>query len=202
MTNHDTVTNIVVAGLGGQGVIKASDIIADAAFRSGLDVKKSEIHGMSQRGGSVASDVRFGRCVFSPMVPAGEADFLVVVAPDQVDNNRHMLRPGGVLIAPDLIDATQLANPRSLNVALVGALSALLPLDPAVWREALHASLPAKARAANEAAFALGRAAAGHLGAPAPRTAAARLGALTPTTAAARLGAPAPRPDAVSSAQP
>ena len=190
MTTLDTVTNIVVAGLGGQGVIKASDIIADAAFRSGLDVKKSEIHGMSQRGGSVASDVRFGRCVFSPMVPAGEADFLLVLAPDQVDNNRHMLRPGGVLIAPDLIDAAQLANPRSLNVALVGALSALLPLDPTAWREALHASLPAKARAANDAAFALGRAAAARLGAP------------TPTTAAARLGAPAPRTVAVSSTLP
>ena len=54
------VTNIVIAGLGGQGVLKASDIVADVAFRAGLDVKKSEIHGMSQRGGSVTSDVRFG----------------------------------------------------------------------------------------------------------------------------------------------
>ena len=171
MSANNSVTNIVVAGLGGQGVIKASDIIADAAFRAGLDVKKSEIHGMSQRGGSVASDVRFGRCVLSPMVPAGEADFLLVVSPDQVDNNRHVLRPGGVLIAPDLIDAAKLANPRSLNVALVGALSALLPLDPAPWREALHANLPEKARAANEAAFALGRAAG------------ARLGGLTPNPA-------------------
>ena len=54
------IVNIVVAGLGGQGVLKASDIIAEVAFRAGLDVKKSEVHGMSQRGGSVASDVRFG----------------------------------------------------------------------------------------------------------------------------------------------
>jgi len=67
------VTNVVIAGLGGQGVLKASDILADAAFLAGLDVKKSEIHGMSQRGGSVTSDVRFGRQVLSPMVPAGEA---------------------------------------------------------------------------------------------------------------------------------
>ena len=56
-----SVTNVVLAGLGGQGVIKASDILADAALRSGLDVKKAEVHGMSQRGGSVTSDVRFGR---------------------------------------------------------------------------------------------------------------------------------------------
>jgi hypothetical protein len=69
-------TNVVIAGLGGQGVIKASDILADAAFSTGIDVKKSEIHGMSQRGGSVASDVRFGERVFSPMVTEGEADFL------------------------------------------------------------------------------------------------------------------------------
>ena len=50
---NNSVTNIVVAGLGGQGVLKASDVIAEVAFRAGLDVKKSEIHGMSQRGGSV-----------------------------------------------------------------------------------------------------------------------------------------------------
>ena len=53
-------TNVVIAGLGGQGVLKASDILADVAFSAGLDVKKSELHGMSQRGGSVSSDVRFG----------------------------------------------------------------------------------------------------------------------------------------------
>ena len=55
-----SVVNVVVAGLGGQGVLKASDILADVAFRAGLDVKKTEIHGMSQRGGSVTCDVRFG----------------------------------------------------------------------------------------------------------------------------------------------
>ena len=54
------VVNVIVAGLGGQGAIKASDILADVAFRAGRDVKKAEVHGMSQRGGSVTSDVRFG----------------------------------------------------------------------------------------------------------------------------------------------
>ena len=70
----DGVTNIVIAGLGGQGVLTASGIVSDVAFRCGLDVKQSELHGMSQRGGSVSGDVRFGREVFSPMVPPGEAD--------------------------------------------------------------------------------------------------------------------------------
>ena len=64
------VTNIVLAGLGGQGVLKGTDILADVALRAGYDVKKSEIKGMSQRGGSVTGDVRFGDAVFSPMVPA------------------------------------------------------------------------------------------------------------------------------------
>ena len=80
--------NVVIAGLGGQGVITASDILSEAAFRSGFEVKKSEIHGMSQRGGSVTSDVRFGPQVLSPMISPGEADFLVVLAPDQVEVNR------------------------------------------------------------------------------------------------------------------
>ena len=69
------VMNIVIAGLGGQGVLTCSDIVADVAFHAGLDVKKSELHGMSQRGGSVSSDVRFGPQVFSPMVPAGRSRF-------------------------------------------------------------------------------------------------------------------------------
>ena len=86
-------TNIVVAGLGGQGVLKGTDILADVALRAGYDVKKSEIKGMSQRGGSVTGDVRFGKHVFSPMVSAGEADFLLVLEPTQVEPHRYMLRP-------------------------------------------------------------------------------------------------------------
>ena len=63
------LTNVVVAGIGGQGVLTASDILADVALRAGFDVKKSEIKGMSQRGGSVSSEVRFGQLVLSPMEP-------------------------------------------------------------------------------------------------------------------------------------
>jgi indolepyruvate ferredoxin oxidoreductase beta subunit len=151
------VTNIIIAGLGGQGVLKAAGIVADAAFRAGLDVKQSELHGMSQRGGSVSSDVRFGREVFSPMVPTGEADALVVVAPDQVEVNRHQLRAGGVLIAPDAVDAAALANKRSLNVALLGVLSRHLDLPEAHWLAAVRAAFPEKLHAANLQAFALGR---------------------------------------------
>ncbi len=96
--------NVKVAGLGGQGVIRASDILAEAAFRAGLAVKKSELHGMSQRGGSVSSDVRFGKEVWSPMIPAGESDYLVVVSADQVENNLPALKKDGLLIRPEMID--------------------------------------------------------------------------------------------------
>lgn len=79
----DVVVNVVVAGLGGQGVLKSSDILADAAFRAGHDVKKSEVHGMSQRGGSVNSYVRFSPDdrIAAPLIPEGAADVMVAFEP-------------------------------------------------------------------------------------------------------------------------
>ena len=139
-----TVTNVVVAGLGGQGVLKASDILCHAIFQAGYEIKKSEVHGMSQRGGSVCSDIRFGSEVFSPMVPPGEADYLVVVAPDQVEVNRAQLRPGGMLITPDMVDPAKLTNRKSFNVALLGVLSKHLPLTPDQWQSAIKANFPAR----------------------------------------------------------
>lgn len=149
--------NVVIAGLGGQGVLKASYILANTAFRAGLDVKKSEIHGMSQRGGSVSSDVRFGTTVFSPMVPTGQADFLVVLAPTQIEVARPMLKPDGVLIEPGQIDETKLFNKKSLNVALLGALARHLDLADNLWHAAIEAALPEKLHAANLQAFAIGK---------------------------------------------
>jgi len=70
------VTNILIVGVGGQGVILASDIIAAVMMRAGHDVKKSEVHGMAQRGGSVTSHVRFGPKVYSPIIRKGEVDIL------------------------------------------------------------------------------------------------------------------------------
>jgi indolepyruvate ferredoxin oxidoreductase beta subunit len=150
--------NVVVAGLGGQGVLKASDILADVAFSAGLDVKKSELHGMSQRGGSVSSDVRFGERVFSPMVPEGEADFLVVIAADQVPVNTWVLRPGGVLIEASMIDESSLPNKKSINVALLGVLSRHLQFPVEAWTAAIGRNLPEKLHEANLQAFSMGRA--------------------------------------------
>jgi indolepyruvate ferredoxin oxidoreductase beta subunit len=147
----------VIAGLGGQGVIKASDILADMAFHAGLDVKKSELHGMSQRGGSVSSDVRFGEKVFCPMVSVGEADYLVVIDSTQVPVNAAMLAADGVLIEPAQIDESKLTNKKSINVALLGVLSRSLPFPAEAWHEALKRNLPEKLHAANLQSFALGR---------------------------------------------
>ena len=154
------VTNVVIAGLGGQGVLKASDILAEAAFRAGFDVKKSEVHGMSQRGGSVSSDVRYGPEVLSPMVPAGEADVLLVLEETQTEINRPVLRAGGVLIGPDVLEAGSLKNRKSLNVALLGAVSTVLDIPEEHWLGAIHANLAPKLHKINEQAFALGRRAA------------------------------------------
>jgi len=71
------ITNILMVGVGGQGIMTASDLLAKAAMFDGHDVKKSEIHGMSQRGGSVFSHVRYGEKVFSPTIKKGEADILL-----------------------------------------------------------------------------------------------------------------------------
>jgi indolepyruvate ferredoxin oxidoreductase beta subunit len=151
------VTNIVIAGLGGEGVLKASDIVAEVAFQAGLDVKKSEIHGMSQRGGSVTSDVRFGARVYSPMVPSGEADYLLVLSPDQVDPNRWRLREGGRLITPGAVAVSSLRDKRSLNVALIGCMSVWLPFTEEAWTEAIRRNLAEKLHAANLHAWAVGR---------------------------------------------
>jgi indolepyruvate ferredoxin oxidoreductase, beta subunit len=164
------VTNIVLAGIGGQGVIRASDILADVLFNAGYDVKQSEIHGMSQRGGSVSSDVRFGEKVFSPMVPDNEADFLMILEETQEENNLYRMRPDGVKLTPasvlpegveniqalDKHDETPLSS-RNFNVALLGVLSSYLDIAPEAWEEAIRANLPAKVHAQNIEVFHLGR---------------------------------------------
>ena len=154
---QNRVTNIVIAGLGGQGVLTASDIVADVAFDAGFDVKKSEVHGMSQRGGSLASDVRFGTQVFSPMVPRGEADFLVVTSTDQVPVNQAVLSSNGVLIEESQVDQSKLASKKSINVALLGMLSRHLEFPPEAWLAAIRRNFPEALYEGNEKAFLLGR---------------------------------------------
>ena len=92
------VYNILIAGVGGQGVLLTSKIIAEAALLAGRDVKQSEVHGMAQRGGSVLSQVRFGDKVFSPIVSEGEADLLIGFEPLETARYLHFLRDSGQVI--------------------------------------------------------------------------------------------------------
>ena len=71
------LTSVLMVGVGGQGTVLSSDIVCDVALRCGFDVKKSEIHGMAQRGGSVVSQVIFGDKVYSPVIPLSGADILL-----------------------------------------------------------------------------------------------------------------------------
>lgn len=96
------VISIAIAGVGGQGVVLASDIIAQAALCAGYDVKKNEVHGMAQRGGAVVSEVRFGRRVHSPVIPDGEVDLLVALELLEGLRHLHRLRPGGMVIADEV----------------------------------------------------------------------------------------------------
>lgn len=90
--------DVLMVGVGGQGTILASRVLAQTALEAGYDIKVSEIHGMAQRGGSVVTQVRLGEKVFSPLIPEGMAD--VVLAFEKLEGLRLLpfLKPGGTII--------------------------------------------------------------------------------------------------------
>jgi indolepyruvate ferredoxin oxidoreductase, beta subunit len=96
------VTNILLVGVGGQGILLAAEILSETCMLAGFDVKKSEIHGMSQRGGSVVSHVRYGKEVFSPIVPEGEGDLLFGFELMESYRSLTLLKPGATVVANDL----------------------------------------------------------------------------------------------------
>ncbi len=96
------ITNVILVGVGGQGILLASEILSEAAMLAGFDVKKSEIHGMSQRGGSVLSHVRYGIKVFSPVVPEGEGDILFGFELMETFRSLPLLKQGGTVVTNDL----------------------------------------------------------------------------------------------------
>lgn len=188
---EDATTTVLLVGVGGQGTVLAGDVLARTALASGFDVKLSEIHGMSQRGGSVSTVVRFGREVASMIADPGCAD--LVVSFDKLEALRaqgFLERNGGVmftndeLLAPQavacgkerlprdidgrlekigahLIPATRIAkeagSPKSVNIALLGAASTVLPFTEDAWRSVIEARVPAKTVEANLAAFTGGK---------------------------------------------
>ena len=92
------VTTVMLCGVGGQGTILAADLLAKVAAAAGLDVKLSEVHGMSQRGGSVDTVVKFGSEVFSPVTDPGMVDHLVAFEVLEAMRNIHYVRPAGRLL--------------------------------------------------------------------------------------------------------
>ena len=155
---NSKVYSITFGGIGGQGILKASEICAWAAMFAGYHVKKSEVHGMSQRGGSVESHVRFGKRVFSPLVPAGGADFLVCFHQEEHPRLLGFLKQDGVDLA-GYLEKTEKAveNPRGLNTCLVGVLSAKLPIKEEYWMKAIEVVFKGKGVEENKKVFLDGR---------------------------------------------
>lgn len=185
-------TNLFLCGVGGQGILLASEVISSACMKSGFDIKQSEVHGMAQRGGSVVAHLRFGEKVFSPLIEPGDADIVVSFEllealrylPYMNRNTRVIVNTQKILPAPvatgvdtypvDVLDqltqrgiavfpidafeiAKSAGETRAVNMVLVGALSALLPLDEKVFLAVVSERIPEKIREKNIGAFLKGK---------------------------------------------
>ncbi|MEG0036438.1 MAG: indolepyruvate oxidoreductase subunit beta [Oscillospiraceae bacterium] len=183
---------IMIVGVGGQGTLLASRILGSVLLSRGYDVKMSEVHGMSQRGGSVVTYVKYGDKVYSPVIDFGEADYILAFERLEAARWLPYLREGGTLILNDrrispmpvitgamaypddivtkltdsgakiissdaLAMALEAGNPKSVNVVLIGILSALTDFTADVWQKALEENVKPKFLEINEKAFSLGR---------------------------------------------
>ncbi|MDE6016523.1 MAG: indolepyruvate oxidoreductase subunit beta [Acetatifactor sp.] len=96
--NTNTTKNIMIVGVGGQGSLLASKLLGYLLLQEGYDVKVSEVHGMSQRGGSVVTYVRFGEKVYSPIIDKGQADFIVSFEKLEAARYLEYLKPDGRIV--------------------------------------------------------------------------------------------------------
>jgi indolepyruvate ferredoxin oxidoreductase beta subunit len=186
-------TNILLCGVGGQGILLASEIISSVLMKAGYDVKQSEVHGMAQRGGSVVAHLRYGDRVYSPLIELGEADLVVSFEllealrylpyynrESKVIVNTQKILPApvstGMEIYPvDVLDqlegrglavfpvdalgvARSVGEARAVNMVLVGALSAFIPMEEDVFLGVIERRIPEKVRDVNREAFIRGRA--------------------------------------------
>lgn len=184
----------LIAGVGGQGTILASDIVSEVGIRLGYDTKKSDILGLAVRGGSVVSHIQWAQKVHAPVVGDGEADYLIGFEWLETLRRLSSLKPGGVVVVNDhRIDpmavssgeaeypspesvlselgkiakkvhvipgtrtALDLGDVRTFNIVILGALSALLKSDPALWKDVVGEKVPPKAASINLEAFDKGR---------------------------------------------
>ena len=133
------VVNILFCGTGGQGVLKAAEILGWAAIFAGFHAKKSEVHGMAQRGGSVESHLRFGDEVFSPLIPKGSCDILVPFYPAEEERLRSFLKPDGInLLAYLAVFRQKNVPPIFLNTFILGVLAGHLHLPKEAWMKAIE----------------------------------------------------------------
>lgn len=144
------VFNVSLVGVGGQGILLTSEVLARAALLAGWDVKKNEIHGMAQRGGSVISQVRFGTCVYSPIVPDGASHILVAFERLEALRWRHLLAPDGrVLINIQDLTPVSVASGQQVGISdMDDRIKALYPAAVQVAAVKLAAGL-GQVRAAN-----------------------------------------------------
>ena len=174
--------NIMIVGVGGQGSLLASKLLGHLLMEQGYDVKVSEVHGMSQRGGSVVTYVRYGDKVASPVIDKGEADYIVsfelleaarwlaYLKPDgQIVTSTQQIDPmpvitGAAQYPPDLVDALdclalaeEAGSSKAVNLVLMGRLSHYFDLPEEEWLKSLEAMVPPKFLELNKKAFALGR---------------------------------------------
>ena len=179
-------TNIIIVGVGGQGILLTSKILGYLALDMGENVKVSEVHGMSQRGGSVITYVRIGSSVHSPLIDPGEADFVLSFEKLEALRAEYFLKKDGVLISNTqeilpmpvimgnaqypkaepaqektvLLDALKLAedagNARAVNIVLLGVLSRFMDWPKEKWENAIAACVPAKTLEINLKAFRAG----------------------------------------------
>ncbi len=184
--------NILFSGVGGQGILLASEITALGLLGAGFDVKKSEVHGMAQRGGSVTAQLRYGQKVYSPLIEPGCVDIQVAFEMMEavrylpflhkgskvVVNTQRILPPAvatgqaaypeglmeqlqqrGIEVVPvDAFDiAREVGEVRTANVVLVGAMAAFMPVDGAIFEEAIRTRVPERFLEVNLRAYQAGR---------------------------------------------
>ena len=130
----ESIFNVSVVGVGGQGILLTSDILSLAAMHAGFDVKKSEIHGMSQRGCSVVSQVRFGAKVHSPIIPDGASDVLVSFERTEALRYLHLAKPDARILVNNMeripVTVSSGLHPPARDVELrLAARSGLMLLD-------------------------------------------------------------------------
>jgi len=167
--------NCMIAGVGGQGTVLASKLIAAAAIKKGFDVRTTETIGMAQRGGSVFGHVRVGEDIFSPIIPIGKADALIGFEPAETVRQLPFLRKDGSVIVYNsgnsdiikflkenvqkltVIEARRMTehSVKTLNVFLLGAAvqSGILPFDAETLKAALTEMLPERFLEMNLKAF-------------------------------------------------